>query len=229
MADYTSKESWPTLAKNICNVGCDVFCRLYIVWSLGSVSQWLDDYVYNRLRIIFISVCPLIGVYKAQDISTMTARRKYIRIICWSLVVILIIMAGIVGVMVIFFSTSASYHHGQDEYFSKVDYHLEGSVKSYQNVGGSYYLIEFTPTTFEISKNKINNGDSHVGVYSSDSSSVMIIASTPLSLKDDMEYVEISSRNRHIIFNDSICNTLRTAGTYEHILPSSLNGKFIKF
>lgn len=57
----------------------------------------------------------------------------------------------------------------------------------------------------------------------------MIIASTPLSLKDDMEYVEISSRNRHIIFNDSICNTLRTAGTYEHILPSSLNGKFIKF
>ena len=135
----------------------------------------------------------------------MTARRKYIRIICWSLVVILIIMAGIVGVMVIFFSTSASYHHGQDEYFSKVDYHLEGSVESYRNVGGSYYLIEFTPTTFEISKNKINNGDSHVGVYSSDSSSVMIIASTPLSLKDDMEYVEISSRNRHIIFNDSIC------------------------
>lgn len=103
------------------------------------------------------------------------------------------------------------------------------SVESYRNVGGSYYLIEFTPTTFEISKNKINNGDSHVGVYSSDSSSVMIIASTPLSLKDDMEYVEISSRNRHIIFNDSICNTLRTAGTYEHILPSSLNGKFIKF
>ncbi len=87
------------------------------------------------------------------------------------------------------------------------------------------------PTTFEIYKNKINNGDSHVEVYSSDSSSVLIIASTPLSLKDDMEYVEISSRNRHIIFkfNDSICNTLRTAGTYEHILPSSLNGKFIKF
>lgn len=190
MADYTSKESWPTLAKNICNVGCDVFCRLYIVWSLGSVSQWLDDYVYNRLRIIFISVCPLIGVYKAQDISTMTARRKYIRIICWSLVVILIIMAGIVGVMVIFFSTSASYHHGQDEYFSKVDYHLEGSVESYRNVGGSYYLIEFTPTTFEISKNKINNGDSHVGVYSSDSSSVMIIASTPLSLRNCLNLIQ---------------------------------------
>ena len=159
----------------------------------------------------------------------MTARRKYIRIICWSLVVILIIMAGIVGVMVVFFTTSASYHHSQDEYFSKVDYHLEGSVTSYRSVGGSYYLIEFTPTTFEINKNKINNGDSHVGVYSSDSSSVMIIASTPLSLKDDIEYVEISSRNRHIIFNDPICNTLRTAGTYENILPSSLNGKFIKF
>lgn len=121
----------------------------------------------------------------------MTARRKYIRIICRSLVVILIIMAGIVGVMVVFFTTSASYHHSQDEYFSKVDYHLEGSVKSYRSVGGSYCMIEFKPTTFEISKNKINNGDSHVGVYSSDSSSVMIIASTPLSLKDDMEYVEI--------------------------------------
>ncbi len=87
------------------------------------------------------------------------------------------------------------------------------------------------PTTFEIYKNKINNGDSYVGVYSSDSSSVLIIESTPLSLKDDMEYVEISSRNRHIIFkfNDSICNTLRTAGTNEHILPSSLKGKSIKF
>ena len=45
MADYTSKESWPTLAKNICNVGCDVFCRLYIVWRLGSVSKWMDVYV----------------------------------------------------------------------------------------------------------------------------------------------------------------------------------------
>lgn len=140
-----------------------------------------------------------------------------------------IIIYSLAICFVVFFTTSASYHHSQDEYFSKVDYHLEGSVKSYRNVGGSYCLIEFKPTTFEISKNKINNDDSHVGVCSSDSSSVMIIASTPLSLKDDIEYVEISSRNRHIIFNDSICNTLRTAGTYEHILPSSLNGKFIKF
>lgn len=87
------------------------------------------------------------------------------------------------------------------------------------------------PTTFEIYKNKINNEDSHVGVYSSDSSSVMIIASTPLSLKDDMEYVEISSRNRHIIFkfNDSICNTLRTAGTNEHILPARLKVSLLNF
>ena len=159
----------------------------------------------------------------------MTARRKYIRIICWSIVVILIVMAGIVGVMMAFFTTSASYHHGQDEYFSKVDYHLEGSVKSYRNVGGSYYLIEFTPTTFEISKNKINNGDSHVGVYSSDSSNVIIIASVPLSLDDEIVRIRISTTDRLIRFNDSISNKLRTAGLYEHDLPDTQNGNFIKF
>lgn len=159
----------------------------------------------------------------------MTARRKYIRIICWSIVVILIVMAGIVGVMMAFFTTSASYHHSQDEYFSKVDYHLEGSVKSYRNVGGPYYLIEFKPSTFEISKNRINNGDSHVGVYSSDSSNVIIIASLPLSLDDEIEEIKISTTDRLILFNDSIPSRLRTAGLYEHDLPNTQNGSFIKF
>lgn len=159
----------------------------------------------------------------------MTTRRKYIRIICWSLAVILIIMAGIVGGMVVFFTTSASYHHSQDEYFSKVDYHLEGPVKSYRNVGGPYCLIEFKPTTFEISKNKINNGDSYVGVYASDSSNVIIIASVPLSLDDEIEQIKINTTDRLILFNDSISNTLRTAGIYEHDLPDTQNGNFIKF
>ncbi len=133
------------------------------------------------------------------------------------------VLVTAISVVLIFSYFTQSFQQEQNDYFSKVDYSIEGNVVDWQEVGGNYYLIEFEPTRFEITKNKIHSSNDYVGVFGSDTSNVFIIAHIPVSFSSTLEKVELSTHNRKFVFNDSSSSVLRTASMYKRRLPRGEN------
>lgn len=133
------------------------------------------------------------------------------------------VLVTAISVVLIFSYFTQSFRQEQNDYFSKVDYTIEGNVVDWQKVGGNYYLIEFEPTRFEIPKNKIHSSDDYVGVFASDTSNVFIIAPISESFSSTLEKVGFSTHNRKFVFNDSSSTVLRTASLYKRRLPHGEN------
>lgn len=140
------------------------------------------------------------------------------------------ILGGLAGVLIasiclvgLFMYFILDYKDGQDDYFAKVEYYIEGNVIDKQRVGGPYCLIELEPTGFEIRKNKIHLSDDYVGVFASDTSKVFIIAPLPENFSSSLERIELNTYNRQFIFNDTSVSALRTASLYKYKLPDGNN------
>lgn len=145
---------------------------------------------------------------------------KAIYILISGVVLLILAIIAFIGVATL---SSHNYKYDQDEYFSKVEYVIEGKVIGNNNVGGNYYIIKLRPTKFTLPKNRINDMDDHVGVFAKDTSMVIVIAALPEKFTSPLKRISINTQNRQTTFNDSMTNTLRTAGLYKHKLPRGTN------
>ena len=105
--------------------------------------------------------------------------KKGIKISLWILDGLACIVVALICLVGIFSYFTHGYKNGQDNYFARVEYYIEGNVINWQEVGGPYCLIELAPTGFEIIRNDVRSSDDYVGVYATDTSKVFIIAPLP--------------------------------------------------
>ena len=98
--------------------------------------------------------------------------KKGIKISLWILGGLASIVIALICLVGLFSYFTQNYKNGQDNYFARVEYYIEGNVINRQEVGGPYCLIELAPTRFEITRNDIRSSDDYVGVYATDTSKV---------------------------------------------------------
>ena len=147
--------------------------------------------------------------------------KKVIKMSLWILCGLACFLSGLICLVGIFSYFTHGYKNGQDNYFARVEYYIEGNVINWQEVGGPYCLIELAPTGFEMKRNEIHSSDDYVGVFASDTSKVFIIAPLPENFSSSLDRIEINTHNRQFVFNDTSVSTLRTASLYKHKLPNS--------
>lgn len=153
--------------------------------------------------------------------------KKGIKISLWILGGVAIVVIALICFVGIFSYFTQNYKNGQDNYFARVEYYIEGNVINRQEVGGPYCLIELAPTRFEIMRNDICSVDDYVGVYATDTSKVFIITPLPENFSSALERIKLNTHDRLFVFNDSSVSVLRTAALYRHKLPHGSN--FIPF
>lgn len=153
--------------------------------------------------------------------------KKGIKISLWILCGLACIIIALICLVGIFSYFTQDYKNGQDNYFARVEYSVEGNVINRQEVGGSYCLIEIAPTGFEIMRNDVRSLDDYVGVYTTDTSKVFIIAPLPENFSSALERIKLNTHDRQFVFNDSSVSVLRTAALYKHKLPHG--SKYIPF
>ena len=127
---------------------------------------------------------------------------------------VMLLILAIVAFIGVATLSSHNYSSNQNDYFLKSEYEIEGKVIDNNEIGGNYHILKLRPTKFALFKNNINPGDDHVGVYTKDTSMVVIIIAFPEEFTSPLEQISINAKNRKVIFNDSSANTLRTAGLY---------------
>lgn len=149
--------------------------------------------------------------------------KKGIKISLWILGGLACLVIALICLVGLFSYFTQDYKNGQDNYFTRVEYYIEGNVINRQEVGGSYCLIELAPTSFEIMRNDVHSSDDYVGVYTSDTSKVFIIAPLPENFSSSLKRIELNTRNRQFVFNDTSMSVLRTASIYKHKLPHGSN------
>lgn len=149
--------------------------------------------------------------------------KKGIKISLWILGGLASIMIALICLVGLFSYFTQNYKNGQDNYFARVEYYIEGNVINRQEVGGPYCLIELAPTRFEIMKNDVRSSDDYVGVYATDTSKVFIIAPLPENFSSALERIKLNTNDRQLVFNDSSVSALRTAALYKHKLPYGSN------
>lgn len=148
---------------------------------------------------------------------------KKIKISVWILCGLACILIASICLVGSFSYSAQDFKKVQNNYFTKVEYFIEGNVINWQEVGGPYYLIKLEPTRFELSKNVINPSDDYVGVFTADTSKVFIIAPVPSNFSSSLERIKLNTSNRQFVFNDTAKSTLRTATLYKYKLPSGSN------
>ncbi len=134
-----------------------------------------------------------------------------------------VIAFAAMGLVGLFAYSARNFEKEQNEYFSKVEYFVEGNVIGAKDIGGSYYLIEIEPTKFAMVKNRIRLSDDYVGVYTADTTRVFIVAPLPVDFSFPLRTVGVNTRDRQFLFNDTSESTLRTAALYKHKLPCGRN------
>ena len=149
--------------------------------------------------------------------------KKGIKIPLWILGGFASIVIALICLVGLFSYFTQNYKNGQDNYFARVEYYIEGNVINRQEVGGPYCLIELAPTRFEIMKNDVRSSDDYVGVYATDTSKVFIIAPLPENFSSALERIKLNTNDRQLVFNDSSVSALRTAALYKHKLPYGSN------
>ena len=149
--------------------------------------------------------------------------KKGIKISLWILGVVASVVIALICLVGLFSYFTQNYKNGQDNYFARVEYYIEGNVINRQEVGGPYCLIELAPTRFEITKNDVRSSDDYVGVYATDTSKVFIIAPLPENFSSALERIKLNTHDRQLVFNDSSVSALRTAALYKHKLPHGSN------
>lgn len=147
--------------------------------------------------------------------------KKSIKISLWILGGLTCVLFTLICLVGLFSYFTENYKESQTDYFSRVEYCIEGNVTDWQEVGGAYCLIELVPTRFEMEKNNIHSSDDYVGAFVSDTSKVFIIAPLPENFSSSLDRIEINTHNRQFVFNDTSVSTLRTASLYRHKLPNS--------
>lgn len=149
--------------------------------------------------------------------------KKGIKISLWILGGLASIVIALICLVGLFSYFIQNYRNNQDNYFAKVEYYVEGNVINQQEVGGSYCLIELDPTRFEMIRNEIHSSDDYVGVYTTDTSKVFIIAPLPENFSSALERIKLNTHDKQFVFNDTSVSVLRTAALYKHKLPHSNN------
>lgn len=149
--------------------------------------------------------------------------REGIKISLWIFGGLVCVMIALICLVGIFSYFTHDYKNGQDNYFARAEYYIEGNVINRQEVGGPYCLIELAPTRFEIMKNDVRSSDDYVGVYATDTSKVFIIAPLPENFSSALEKIKLNTHDRQLVFNDSYVSALRTAALYKHKLPHGSN------
>lgn len=149
--------------------------------------------------------------------------KKGIKISLWILCGLASIVIALICLVGLFSNFTQNYKNGQDNYFARVEYSIEGNVINCQEVGGPYCLIELEPTRFEIMKNDVHSSDDYVGVYATDTSKVFIIAPLPENFSSTLERIKLNTHDRQFVFNDTSVSILRTADLYKHKLPHGSN------
>lgn len=149
--------------------------------------------------------------------------KKGIKISLWILDGLACIVVALICLVGIFSYFTHGYKNGQDNYFARVEYYIEGNVINWQEVGGPYCLIELAPTGFEIIRNDVRSSDDYVGVYATDTSKVFIIAPLPENFSSILERIKLNTLDRQFVFNDTSVSVLRTVALYKHKLPHSNN------
>ena len=147
--------------------------------------------------------------------------KKVIKMSLWIQCSLACFLSGLICLVGLFSYFTKNYKESQTDYFSRVEYCIEGNVIDWQEVGGTYCLIELVPTIFEMEENNIHSSDDYVGVFASDTSKVFIIAPLPENFSSSLDRIEINTHNRQFVFNDTSVSTLRTASLYKHKLPNS--------
>lgn len=149
--------------------------------------------------------------------------KKGVKISLWILGGLASNVIALICLVGLFSYFAKNYKNNQDKDFAKVEYYVEGNVINRQEIGGSYCLIELAPTRFEIMGNDVHSSDNYVGVYATDTSKVFIIAPLTENFSSTLERIELNSRDRQFVFNDTSVSVLRTAALYKHKLPLSNN------
>lgn len=149
--------------------------------------------------------------------------KKSIKLSLWIFGVLASIVIALICLVGLFSYFTQNYKNGQDNYFARVEYYIEGNVIKRQEVGGPYCLIELAPTRFEIMRNDIRSSDDYVGVYATDTSKVFIIAPLPENFSSALERIKLNTLDRQFVYNDTSVSVLRTAALYKHKLPHGNN------
>ena len=125
-------------------------------------------------------------------------------------------------------SPSEEYKKMQNDYFSKVDYEIQGKMTDYRLLGGScYFLIEVKIDSIIFRKNELKYKDDFVGLYSNKNNQIYFFAC--ICLQDDLlnnnnnnlPYVKINSAERKIVYkykNTEIEDILSPADIYRDYL-----------
>lgn len=125
--------------------------------------------------------------------------------------IILSIFLGAIGfistAIVFFWHGTKKYERDQNEYFSKVEYLIEGQIVASRLLGGGTYFMEIDIDTIAIPKNNLSKSDDFVGLYDPEKSKVYIIACDGLGQRsyeqirgDTLPYIKINSERREILY-----------------------------
>ncbi len=145
-----------------------------------------------------------------------------------TLKIILSIFLGAIGfistAIVFFWHGTKKYEREQNEYFSKVEYLIEGQIVASKLLGGGTYFIEIDIDTIAIPKNNLSKSDDFVGLYDPEKNKVYVIASDNLGQcsyelisSDTLPYIKISSERREILYirqDTSFIDLLMTHNIY---------------
>jgi hypothetical protein len=88
----------------------------------------------------------------------------------------------LVGLFYLIIISPKQYKEEQNNYFSKVDYQLEGNVFKFKYLGGVNCLLYIKPESFEFKKNSLNKEDDFIGLFSEEEDLIVLVADFDLVL-----------------------------------------------
>ena len=90
--------------------------------------------------------------------------KKVIKMSLWILCSLACFLSGLICLVGLFSYFTKNYKESQTDYFSRVEYCIEGNVIDWQEVGGTYCLIELVPTIFEMESDTMQIPSRHISL-----------------------------------------------------------------